>query len=303
MHDPVIFVKGVTKIYPNGVVANKDVAIEVNAGEITCVVGPNGAGKTTLIRQIIGLLRPTKGEIKVLGVDPFMSQSIIKREVGYVPQLPVMFPAHKPIEVLEYVASLARTRIDDVVNILERLGLNDVKDLLGYQLSLGLRKLVLMSIALIKNPKIMILDEPTSFMDIIRKKAVWDLISEFKCNNKAVLLVSHDLEEVRRLCERFYLMMNGQVVFHARSLPSLSEAELRIYPRNMDDSDLIKIMIRNGVIKYDSGMLIVNYDSLIKAAEDLEYIASNGVNEIKLILEYPSFESFMEAVFKKVNSR
>ncbi|MEM4528758.1 MAG: ABC transporter ATP-binding protein [Desulfurococcaceae archaeon] len=303
MHDPVIFVKGVTKIYPNGVVANKDVAIEVNAGEITCVVGPNGAGKTTLIRQIIGLLRPTKGEIKVLGVDPFMSQSIIKREVGYVPQLPVMFPAHKPIEVLEYVASLARTRIDDVVNILERLGLNDVKDLLGYQLSLGLRKLVLMSIALIKNPKIMILDEPTSFMDIIRKKAVWDLISEFKCNNKAVLLVSHDLEEVRRLCERFYLMMNGQVVFHARSLPSLSEAELRIYPRNMDDSDLIKIMIRNGVIKHDSGTLIVNYDSLIKAAEDLEYIASNGVNEIKLILEYPSFESFMEAVFKKVNSR
>ncbi|MEM1702401.1 MAG: ABC transporter ATP-binding protein [Desulfurococcaceae archaeon] len=303
MHDPVIFVKGVTKIYPNGIVANKDVAIEVNAGEITCVVGPNGAGKTTLIRQIIGLLRPTKGEIKVLGVDPFMSQSIIKREVGYVPQLPVMFPAHKPIEVLEYVASLARTRIDDVVNILERLGLNDVKDLLGYQLSLGLRKLVLMSIALIKNPRIMILDEPTSFMDIIRKKAVWDLISEFKCNNKAVLLVSHDLEEVRRLCERFYLMMNGQVVFHARSLPSLSEAELRIYPRNMDDSDLIKIMIRNGVIKYDSGTLIVNYDSLIKAAEDLEYIASNGVNEIKLILEYPSFESFMEAVFKKVNSR
>ncbi|MEM1628707.1 MAG: ABC transporter ATP-binding protein [Desulfurococcaceae archaeon] len=303
MHDPVIFVKGVTKIYPNGIVANKDVAIEVNAGEITCVVGPNGAGKTTLIRQIIGLLRPTKGEIKVLGVDPFMSQSIIKREVGYVPQLPVMFPAHKPIEVLEYVASLARTRIDDVVNILERLGLNDVKDLLGYQLSLGLRKLVLMSIALIKNPRIMILDEPTSFMDIIRKKAVWDLISEFKCNNKAVLLVSHDLEEVRRLCERFYLMMNGQVVFHARSLPSLSEAELRIYPRNMDDSDLIKIMIRNGVIKYDSDTLIVNYDSLIKAAEDLEYIASNGVNEIKLILEYPSFESFMEAVFKKVNSR
>ncbi|MEM3926473.1 MAG: ABC transporter ATP-binding protein [Desulfurococcaceae archaeon] len=303
MHDPVIFVKGVTKIYPNGVVANKDVAIEVNAGEITCVVGPNGAGKTTLIRQIIGLLRPTKGEIKVLGVDPFMSQSIIKREVGYVPQLPVMFPAHKPIEVLEYVASLARTRIDDVVNILERLGLNDVKDLLGYQLSLGLRKLVLMSIALIKNPRIMILDEPTSFMDIIRKKAVWDLISEFKCNNKAVLLVSHDLEEVRRLCERFYLMMNGQVVFHARSLPSLSEAELRIYPRNMDDSDLIKIMIRNGVIKHDSDTLIVNYDSLIKAVQDLEYIASNGVNEIKLILEYPSFESFMEAVFKKVNSR
>ncbi|MEM1695235.1 MAG: ATP-binding cassette domain-containing protein [Thermosphaera sp.] len=89
MHDPVIFAKGVTKIYPNDVIVNKDASIEVNAGEITCVVGPNGAGKTTLIRQIMGLLRSTKGEIKIPGVDPFMSQSIIKK--NQVKSLSTMF--------------------------------------------------------------------------------------------------------------------------------------------------------------------------------------------------------------------
>ena len=161
MRDPVVLAERVTKVYPNGVKANVDVSIVVRDCEVVCIMGPNGAGKTTFVRQVMGMLKPTSGVIRVFGVDPAEKQDYVRRRISYTPQLPLTFPAHKVLEVAEYIADLSGTPRSTVREVLEKLGLWDIRERLGYQLSIGQRKLLLLAMSLIKGGDLMILDEPT----------------------------------------------------------------------------------------------------------------------------------------------
>ena len=297
MGGTVVDVENVTKIYPNGVVANRGVSLKVCNGEIVCLVGPNGAGKTTLIRQIMGLLRPTSGRVRVLGVDPFREQHVVRKNVGYVPQAPLTFPAHRVSEVLEYVVDLAGEKRARVYELLELLDLEDVRSALGYQLSLGQRKLLLIAMALAKNPAVLVMDEPTAFVDIIRKRVVWEIISKLKSQNKTVLLVSHDVEEVKRLCDRVYVMFSGRVVYSGgiTDVSKLGGVELRIYTSS--PSEVAK-KIRHGVTRVQGNTLLASYTTLSEALKDLSSLAdlpTNGL-EFKLVLEYPSITSTLLSI-------
>jgi len=119
----VVLVNRVTKIYPNGVKANIEVSMSACSGEVVCIMGPNGAGKTTLIRQIMGLLKPTSGFLRVFNLDPVKHQDYIKRKASYTPQLPLTYPAHRVIEVSKYVGELSGTSLDRVRDFLEALDL------------------------------------------------------------------------------------------------------------------------------------------------------------------------------------
>ncbi len=296
MDSAVISIENVTKVYPNGVVANRDVSLEVNSGEIVCLVGPNGAGKTTLVRQIMGLVKPTRGKILVLGVDPFDKQRVVRENIGYVPQAPLVFPAHRVDEVLEYMVSLAGGSLSLVDELLELLGLRNVKNILGYQLSLGQRKLLLIAMALAKNPRILVMDEPTSFIDIVRKRLVWKAILNAKKEGKTVLLVSHDIEEITRLCDRVYIMVKGRIVYHGdtKYVREFSGVELRIYTNN---PCRIAEKIKHGVLKVEDNVLTVSYSAFNNALKDLEKLVNSKHNSLKyrLNLEYPSITSVISS--------
>jgi ABC-2 type transport system ATP-binding protein len=288
----------VTKIYPNGIKANENVSIHVNRGETVCITGPNGAGKTTLVRQIMGLLRPTSGTVRVLGHDPLKKISLIKREVGYVPQAPLFFPAHKVREVVDFVASTSKAS-DNKEQLFKLLGLESTKELMGYQLSLGQRKLLLFMLALIKNPSILVLDEPTVLVDIVNKHNMWDVMAEIKREKKGILLVSHDIEEIRRLCDRIYVMVNGRVVFegdiHEVSRTLSSSAELKIFT---SEYKRMRGLLKGTVISEGSEMLTLSYNSLREALEDLQLIASSDIiGNARLILEYPSIDLSVMRLF------
>ncbi len=285
--EDIILVRNVTKVYPNGVEANKNVSISVRCREIACLVGPNGAGKTTLIRQIMGLLKPSRGKIYVLGVDPLEKPDVIRENVGYVPQMPLAFPAHRVVEVLDYVAKLANKEDTKIEELLKLLGLENARYLLGYQLSLGQRKLLLMAMALIKDPKILILDEPTSFVDIVNRQLIWELVSRVKNDGKTILLVSHDIDEIKRLCSKIYVMVAGRIVYGGsiEALRRLSGIELKVYT---DNPQRLINMIKHGAPEVRGNTIVVYYDVFSNALKDLEALSKTNIGDLKLVLEYPS---------------
>lgn len=300
MREPMVLAEKLTKIYPNGVKANVEVDLLVNAGEAVCIMGPNGAGKTTLVRQVMGLLKPTSGKITVLGANPVEKQDYVRKRVAYAPQLPLAFPSHKVIEVAEYMAELSGTPHYLVREILESMNLWNIRDRLGYQLSIGQRKLLLVALSLIKNSDMIILDEPTSFIDVFKKRVIWDTLAREKKNGKTVLIVSHDLEEVKRLCDRVYLMVYGRIIHHFTALEKVhGGAVVKVISKY---ADKIAQLFKKGIVNVENTTVAVKYSSLIDALEDLENLAVNGEyrEDIRVFLEYPSLESIIESMVKEV---
>jgi len=291
----VVLVDRVTKIYPNGVRANIDVSMRACSGEVICIMGPNGAGKTTLIRQIIGILKPTRGVIRVFGVDPVKNQDYIKKKIAYMPQLPLTYPAHKVIEVSKYVAELSNTPFERVREILEILDLWSSRDKLGYQLSIGQRKLLLLALALIKSGDLLVLDEPTTFLDIFKKRLTWSALLEEKRRGRTMIIVSHDIEEARRLCDKVYVMVSGRIAGKIESLSNINRGvEVKVY---YDKPSEIAHLFKRGSVKILSELLVADYTHLLDALEDLENLAVNGVNrDIRVYLEYPSVEYIVESL-------
>jgi len=290
----VVVVDRVTKVYPSGVMANVEVSLRVCSGEVLCIMGPNGAGKTTLIRQIIGILRPTSGTVRVFGVDPVRRQDYVKRRVAYVPQLPVYYPAYRVVEVAKYVAELSGTHLDRVREVLEALDLWRVRDVLGYQLSAGQRKLLLVALALIKGGDLLVLDEPTSFVDFLKKRVIWSTLLRERAG-RAMIVVSHDIEEVRRLCDRVYVMFAGRVVGRVDAQSDLSRGvEVRVYYR---DPREVASLVRRGVTRVSEDLVVARYGRLADALEDLESLASSELSrEVRVVLEYPSMEYIVETL-------
>lgn len=212
----VIEIDNLTKVYPDGTKANDGISIRVRKNEIVGIIGPNGAGKTTLIRQLLGLLKPTEGSIRVMGRDIVNNPDIVKRTLAYVPQYPLSFPSLRVEEVLEYVLRMRGESISPaemgkrISGVLELLGLSGAAKFFGYQLSGGMKKSLLLAMAIIQELPVLVLDEPTSMVDIVTKHRLWDVIRN--SNREGILLASHDMNEVKALCDRVYLLVYGKIV-------------------------------------------------------------------------------------------
>jgi len=289
----VVMVDRVTKVYPNGVEANVDVSLRVCDGEIACVLGPNGAGKTTLIRQIMGILRPTRGNVRVFGLDPVVHQDFVKRRIAYVPQLPVYYPDETVVGISEFFARLYDVPFGRVREVLEALGLWGIRDRKGEGLSPGERKLLLLALALIKRGDLYVLDEPTAFMDILKKRTSWEMLLGEREEGKTMIVVSHDVEEVRRICDRIYIMFGGRLVASIASPSELSKGvEVRVYYGRPGD---IADFFRRGEVKVSEESLVARYAQLADAVGDLQEFALSPLSrEARVFLEYPSTESIVE---------
>ena len=212
--NPAITVKNLTKVYPNGFRANNNLSLTALKGEIVGLIGPNGAGKTTLIRQLLGLLRPTQGEVRLLGRDPAQKANTLRGLVGYVPQMPLYYPSLTVEETIGFVLQFKGIKGKELLRkrkeTLELVGLSKLANHSGYQLSHGSMRLLLLAMALCQDPPILILDEPTSMIDVVNRSHVQQLLANQK--DKCILLASHDMNEVRTLCDKIYLMVAGEFI-------------------------------------------------------------------------------------------
>lgn len=193
------------------------ISFHVAQGEIFGLLGPNGAGKTTTILMLLGMTEPTAGEIKVCGYDPNKEPLKVKRIAGYLPENVGFYEDMTARENLLYLARLngipddvALKKIDD---ILETVGLSDVRDKLTGTYSKGMRQRLGLASVLIKDPKLVILDEPTTGIDPEGTEQVLSLIYKMsKEMGVSILLSSHLLYQVQQICDRVGIMFKGKMV-------------------------------------------------------------------------------------------
>ena len=201
------------------VVALDSVTFEVNAGQICAIIGPNGAGKSTLFRILTGLTTPTGGETKVLGMNPVTDAHRIRRYVGFMPaEDRTLFLRHNCRENLRFHGRLqgmegkALKRKTD--EMLEVVGLWEARDRTGFALSSGMRARLMLARAILHEPKVLILDEPTGAIDPVAAFDLLKVIQEISSErNLATLISSHRVEEIEALRDNVMLLDRGRVVY------------------------------------------------------------------------------------------
>jgi ABC-2 type transport system ATP-binding protein len=213
MSETVIAAHGLTKSYGTSTVVD-GIHFDVARGEIFGLLGPNGAGKTTTILMMLGLTDVSSGEVRVLGHDPVREPLTVKRRVGYLPDLVGFYDNLSARENLAYTARLMglserSRRIDEA---LARVRLQDVADKRTGTFSRGMRQRLGLAEILMKQVEIAILDEPTSGLDPQSTAEFLELIGQLKREGVTVLLSSHLLDQVQRMCDRVALFQSGRIV-------------------------------------------------------------------------------------------
>jgi len=213
MSDLAIEVRDLTRTF-DAFTAVDHISFEVKAGEVFGFLGANGAGKTTAIRMLIGLLQPSGGTARVAGYDVVRDTEQVKRNIGYMSQRFSLYEDLTPRENIRLyggIYGLTREQIRErTAQMLERLGISSIADTLVRSLPLGWRQKLAFSVALVHQPRIVFLDEPTSGVDPITRRQFWELIYDAASNGTTVLVTTHYMDEAE-YCDRISIMVAGRI--------------------------------------------------------------------------------------------
>lgn len=212
-----LVIKDLVKCYKKGVYALKNATLTINEGEVFALLGVNGAGKTTM-SSIIGLLmRPTSGDILLNGSSVYINPTKYKNFFGFCPQKPNFVNSLCVREHLEFAGRFfamderaIKNRVD---YLMEQFGLVKYAEMVPAELSGGYKQRLNIARALVHNPKIVIMDEPTVALDPHIRRHIWDLIKELKSQGVTVILTTHYLDEAEKLADRVCMMVNGEISF------------------------------------------------------------------------------------------
>ncbi|HEX9137014.1 MAG TPA: ABC transporter ATP-binding protein [Nitrospirota bacterium] len=211
----IVTAQGLIKDY-NGLRAVNGVDFAIRQGECFGFLGPNGAGKTTVMRVISCFLPPTAGSVTVFGMDVARNPSMIKSRIGIMPQDNNLDPDLSVFENLIVYARYFDIRKKDAIRLarvlLDFVEIQDKANVKIEQLSGGMKHRLLLARALVNNPDLLILDEPTTGLDPHSRRAVWDKLNHLKFRNTTLLLTTHYMEEAEKLCDRVAIMDSGRIV-------------------------------------------------------------------------------------------
>lgn len=210
MTEPVIQVEGLYKNY-GAVEALRGVSFEVHEGELFGLLGPNGAGKTTTIEILEGLRTQDRGTVRVCGLDPQKSPVEMKHVVGAALQSTSLPDKMRVEETLEMFAHFYRNH-RDTKELIKRFQLEEKRNAFYNQLSGGQKQRLALALALVNNPRMIFLDEPTAGLDPQVRREIYDTLEELKKEKKTILLTTHYIEEAERLCDRVAIVDYGRVM-------------------------------------------------------------------------------------------
>jgi ABC-2 type transport system ATP-binding protein len=232
---PAVSIQSVSKIYPSRdnaaeLRALDDVSFDIEQGEFFGLLGPNGAGKTTLISILAGLVRPSKGAIKVHGLDVQNDFAQARRYLGIVPQELVFDPFFTVREALRFQSGYFGIYDNDawIDELLVSLGLADKASANMRQLSGGMKRRVLVGLALVHKPPVIVLDEPTAGVDVELRQTLWQFVADLNRKGHTVLLTTHYLEEAEALCSRIAMLKQGRLVALEKTSTLLSSATANV---------------------------------------------------------------------------
>jgi len=206
----------VSKTYRGGAQANDDISLAVESGEVFGLLGPNGAGKTTLVNQIIGLLTPTSGAIRIAGENIIENPGFARQACSFQPQTQVPIEGMTPRQAIELAGRLRGGRADQVRErareLIEIFELGQWENKRSEALSGGVRRLVAFCMAAVIPGRITILDEPTNDVDPFRRRLLWQQVRQLADQGSAVLLVTHNVLEAERSVDRLAIIDHGKVI-------------------------------------------------------------------------------------------
>lgn len=202
-----------------------DVDFNIKEGEILGFIGPNAAGKTTTIKCIMGLLKPTSGSVAVLNKDAFKNGDEVRDNVGYAGSEPSYYKNLTVLENLKFVADLKGVSYDRIDYLATKLELNLTRK--AGELSFGNKKKLSIVMALLNSPKFVVIDEPTLGLDPLIKQAFFDLMEEEKKRGASILISSHSLDDVQRLCDRVAIIKAGKIIA-VEEMEQLKKKRLKI---------------------------------------------------------------------------
>lgn len=239
----VIKVNNVSKKYGD-VLALDKISITINEGEVFSIIGPNGAGKTTLIEIIMGLNKPDVGEVNVLGVDVRKQPNAIKEHIGVQLQSTLLYDRIKVKEALKLFSAYYKKNrgVDEIIAL---LGLEPYQNKYVKKLSGGWRQRVALGLALVNDPKILILDEPSTGLDPQARKDLWDIIKSLQSEGKTIILSTHYMEEAHVLSDRVGLLTKG--TFSACGTPDQLISQLPNGQGSLNDFYLDQVDVKKGV--------------------------------------------------------
>lgn len=295
----VVEVNGLTKVYPGGIVALSDVSLSIEQGEIYALLGPNGAGKTTLFKILLGITQLTSGSAKINGLPPSDPES--RRKVGYLPENH-RFPSHLTgYGLIRFTGRLCGSSDVDIDsrsdNLLELVGMSRWKNVKIKKYSKGMTQRIGLAQALISDPDILMLDEPTDGVDPVGKIEIREVLEKVRSDGKSIVLNSHLLSEVESVADRVAILSKGKLLKigtmdQLTSRGSQYEIEADIGDKKIElPEDIGKIVV------VGENRLVVelpdekNVDRVIDLLRELE-ISIRSVKPVRVTLE----QSFLETV-------
>jgi ABC-2 type transport system ATP-binding protein len=303
-----IFTQNLSKIYHKKnqkVNALTKFAIKIPKGCIYGLLGPNGAGKSTFINIIAGLVKKNSGQVIISGIDLDKNPIEIRKKIGVVPQELNIDPFFTPYELLELQAGLygVKKRDRKTIQILEKMQLIDKKDAYARNLSGGMRRRLLIAKALVHNPEIIFLDEPTAGVDVELRRNLWEYIRSLCKQGKTICLTTHYLEEAEKLCDYITIINNGQKVLEDKKENLLNLFSKRIVEFEIEN-EIIKLP--NVLEKYlnkhnqnNENKLTLEYDKKeINLSEIIKILNDNDI----LFSELKTYDEDLETIFLKFTS-
>ena len=301
MKKKIIKVKNLSKKYlGDSKYALDHIELSINQGSIFGLLGPNGAGKSTFINILAGLVNKDNGDVKVCGIDLDNDPKTVRGNLGIVPQEIMIDPFFTPMEIMNIQAGMYAVKKENIRNleILETLGLRDKANAYARSLSGGMKRRLMVAKAMVHNPQILILDEPTAGVDVELRSNLWRSIKKLNKAGTTIILTTHYLKEAELLCDEIAVINKGNVIANDSKinlLKKLDEKEIRIEFAKK----IIRVpeKIKPYCIKKNDRSIILKFNkSKINAANLIKEFVNNK-SEIK---DITTRESDLEDIFLKL---
>ena len=303
-----IAVKNLSKVYKSSSETDKlaldNVSLAIKKGAIFGLLGPNGAGKSTFINILADLAKKTSGEIEVLNINHESNLIDAKKLMGVVPQELNIDPFFTPYELLEIQAGLYGIRKKDrkTMEILKMLALEDKAKAYARTLSGGMRRRLLIAKAMVHDPEILILDEPTAGVDVELRSNLWENIHKLNQNGKTIIITTHYLHEAEELCNEIAIINEGKLIAHNTTvnIKSFLDKITVIVDYNDNNFNLSGLNELNLDIKIKDRQVQVNY----KPSEVNFNVMLNALNSLgSQIINMKIIETKLEDVFLQLTRK
>lgn len=300
----VIQTNNLTKEY-NGSFAVNNLNISIGEGQVYGFLGPNGAGKTTSIRMILGLIKPSKGSVEVFGkTQNSKNRAAILKNVGALIENAASYPHLTAYENLKIMKTLTDSSYDNIDKVLKTVRLDDVRNKLVKEFSLGMRQRLGIAMALLRNPKLLILDEPTNGLDPSGIHEIRELIKEIpNTYGSTVLISSHLLSEIDQMATHVGIITKGSLVYQGSIENLRNKGEDKILLRTNDIQKTLSVLSENGVSgKVNEGCVEMNYFNDSSVADIIQNIIYKGIKVYRIQEEKTSLEDIFLNMTRKEHS-